>query len=153
MTSQKLCREYIGPECFILAKGNLEAMLDLRLLLHPTITYLQLDWISMMALASKHGHGVVEYVTPSLYALVQPTRSVNFFVDRDRKSLSPAVINCIDKSNVKSIRMLGQMLSARHACSIEPVSYSVDSASKHPHTCSSSTNDQDLLLSCIFSIR
>ena len=65
-----------------------------------------------MALTRKHSHGVMENLGPSLYALIQPARTMLFLVDRYGKSLSTTVIDGIDDRNVEFVWVLSQMLGA-----------------------------------------
>lgn len=65
-----------------------------------------------MALTRKHSHGVVENLRPSLYALIQPARTMFLLVDGYGKSLPSAVVDGIDDRNVEFVWVLSQMLGA-----------------------------------------
>ena len=60
-----------------------------------------------MTLPRKHCHGVVENIGPSLYALIQPVRTMLLFVNGYRKGLAPTVVDCINDGNVELVRVLG----------------------------------------------
>jgi hypothetical protein len=68
-----------------------------------------------MALASKHGHGVVENVRASLDTLVEPAGAVFVLVNGDAVGLTAAVVDCINDCNIEFVRVLGQVVGAGHA--------------------------------------
>lgn len=71
-----------------------------------------------MSLPRKHSHRVVKNITPTLHTLIQPLGAMSLFVNWDRKGLATTVIHRIDKRNIELLRMLRQMVRARHSYSI-----------------------------------
>jgi hypothetical protein len=64
----------------------------------------------MMTLSRKHSHGMVEDITSTLYTLIQPRSSMALFIDWNRKSLATTVVDGINNSNIKLVRMLRQVM-------------------------------------------
>ena len=69
----------------------------------------------MVPLTREHRHGMMEDVATTLNALVQPTGSMLFFVNRDGECLSTAIVHGIDDGHIEFVRMLGEVLSAGHS--------------------------------------
>ena len=69
----------------------------------------------MMPLAGEHRHGMMKDVATTLDALVQPTSSMLFFVNRDGECLSTTIIHGIDDGDIEFVWMLGEMLGAGHS--------------------------------------
>ena len=70
----------------------------------------------MVALSGKHRHGMVEDTTATLYTLIQPACTMLLLVDGDGKGLSTTVVDSVDESHIKLVRVLGEMMSASHSC-------------------------------------
>jgi hypothetical protein len=68
-----------------------------------------------MTLAREHGHSVVEDITSTLHTLIQPTGSMSFFVDWNRKGLATTVIHGVNKCDIELVRVLSEMVSTTHA--------------------------------------
>jgi hypothetical protein len=68
-----------------------------------------------MALPCEHGHRVVKDITSTLHTLVQPTSSMSFLVDWNRKGLATTVIHGVNKCDIKLVRVLSEMVSTTHA--------------------------------------
>jgi hypothetical protein len=89
----------IRPELIVFAEGNVK-----------------LDWIGMVSLASKHSHRVMENVRATLNTLVQPTGAIFVLVDGDTVCLTTTVVYSINERNVEFVGLLGEVVSAAHAC-------------------------------------
>lgn len=69
----------------------------------------------MKAQPRKHSHGMMEDITSSLHALIQPSRPMLFAINGYGKGLAAAIVHRVDQLDLESIRMLAQALCARHA--------------------------------------
>jgi hypothetical protein len=73
-----------------------------------------------------------------------------FLVNGYREGLTTTVVYCVNDRDIKLLRMLRQVMGARHSCSpSQHLHYGTQE--ENNHTSRSSTNNQNLLLS-IFTL-